>query len=134
MRQLLLVFALLLAAPAWAQAPVVLVVGDSIGAAYGLPVERGWTRLLQHRLRQEGYDHRVLNASVTGDTTRGGLARLPDLIERHKPSIVIIELGGNDGLRGISTEEMRENLERMVEISRAAGARVLLAGLRLPPY
>lgn len=133
MRQLLLVIALVIAGPVCAREPLILVVGDSIGAAYGLPVERGWTQLLERRLRREGYDYRVLNASVTGDTTRGGLARLPDLLERHDPSIVILELGGNDGLRGISTREMRQNLERMVERSREAGARVLLLGMRLPP-
>jgi acyl-CoA thioesterase-1 len=124
---------LVLAAPLRAEQPVILVVGDSIGAGFGLPVEQSWPRLLERRVRSAGYGHRVLNASVTGDTTRGGLVRLPDLLERHAPSIVIIELGGNDGLRGISTREMRQNLERMVELARASGARVLLAGMRLPP-
>ena len=133
MKWMLFGLMLVLAAPLRAQQPVILVVGDSIGAAFGLPVEQGWPHLLETRLRTAGHPHRVLNASVTGDTTRGGLARMPDLLERHAPSIVIIELGGNDGLRGISTREMRQNLEDMVDLARAAGARVLLAGMRLPP-
>jgi acyl-CoA thioesterase-1 len=122
-----------LCTPLRAQEPVILVVGDSIGAAFGLPVEQGWPSLLERRVQAEGYGYRVLNASVTGDTSRGGLARLPDLLQRHRASIVIIELGGNDGLRGISTRELRQNLSRMVDLAREAGARVLLAGMRLPP-
>ncbi|MGD2081698.1 MAG: arylesterase [Chromatiales bacterium] len=133
MKWVLLGLMIVLAAPLRAGEPVILVVGDSIGAGFGLPVEQGWPLLLERRLSAVGYGYRVLNASVTGDTTRGGLARLPDLLERQDPSILIIELGGNDGLRGISTREMRQNLERMVDLARASGARVLLVGMRLPP-
>lgn len=113
-------------------APRLLVLGDSLSAAYGIPREQGWVALLQQRLADSGHPHRVVNASITGDTTGGGLTRLPAALQRHRPALVIIELGGNDGLRGFSLQQTRDNLAGMVELSRAAGAEVLLAGVRLP--
>lgn len=112
---------------------MLLVVGDSISAAYGLSADTGWTHLLASRLRRENLPHRVVNASISGDTTAGGRARLPVLLTQHHPAIVVIELGGNDGLRGGNLRAMRDNLEAMVSASQRAGARVLLVGMRLPP-
>ncbi|HZP88054.1 MAG TPA: arylesterase [Burkholderiales bacterium] len=118
---------------AQAQAPVILVVGDSLSAGYGLPQGRGWVNLLQQRLIDRKLDYRVVNASISGDTTAGGRARLPAALDQYRPAIVIIELGANDGLRGQPIESMRENLTEMVGASRKAGARVLLIGMRIPP-
>jgi acyl-CoA thioesterase-1 len=114
-------------------APVLLVVGDSISAAYGLPPGAGWVDLLSARLAAERYPHRVVNASITGDTTAGGRARLPALLLQHKPSVVVLELGGNDGLRGGSLAATRDNLATMVTAVQRAGAKPLLVGMRLPP-
>jgi acyl-CoA thioesterase-1 len=114
-------------------APVILVVGDSISAAYGLAPGQGWVDLLNARLKSEGYRHRSVNASISGDTTAGGRARLPALLARHKPAIVILELGGNDGLRGGNLRAARDNLDAMVAAAQAAGARVLVLGMKLPP-
>lgn len=116
-----------------APAPTVLVLGDSLSEGHGVAIESSWVSLLQRRLEAEGYPHRVVNAGIGGDTTSGGLARLPAALERHEPAIVVIALGGNDGLRGLSLQAMRDNLAQMVRISRDAGARALLAGVRLPP-
>jgi acyl-CoA thioesterase-1 len=113
--------------------PTILVFGDSISAAYGIRVEEGWVSLLQKRLTTQGYGYRVVNASVSGETTGGGLARLPRALERHRPAILIIELGGNDALRGLPLNEVRTNLEGMIRKSQAAGAHVVLAGRRMPP-
>jgi len=115
-----------------ARSPTVLVLGDSLSAGYGLAVEETWVSLLASRLAQEGYGHRVVNASVSGDTTSGGLARLGRALERHEPEIVIIELGGNDGLRGLPLDVVRSNFESMIEQSREAGAEVVLLGMRIP--
>lgn len=124
----------LLAFDAAAQpAPAILIVGDSISAAYGLPPGSGWATLLERRLVDEHLAYRVVNASISGDTTAGGRARLPALLTQHKPAIVVIELGGNDGLRGSDLSAMRSNLEAMVSASLRTGARVLLVGMRLPP-
>ncbi|MFO0227375.1 MAG: arylesterase [Gammaproteobacteria bacterium] len=114
-------------------APAILVVGDSISAGYGLAANEGWVALLQSRLKSQGYGYRVVNASVSGETTTGGLARLPRALSVHRPAIVIIELGGNDGLRGLPLETSRANLERMINLSKGAGARVLLLGMKIPP-
>ncbi|MFO0509454.1 MAG: arylesterase [Gammaproteobacteria bacterium] len=114
-------------------APAILVVGDSISAGYGLAANEGWVALLQSRLKSHGYGYRVVNASVSGETTTGGLARLPRALSVHRPAIVIIELGGNDGLRGLPLETSRTNLERMINLSKGAGARVLLLGMKIPP-
>lgn len=113
--------------------PVVLVVGDSISAGYGLPADAGWTTLLQRRLVAEHLPYRVVNASISGDTTAGGRARLPALLEQHRPAITIIELGGNDGLRGGSLDAMRANLDAMAEGAEKAGSNVLLIGMQVPP-
>jgi len=113
--------------------PVILVLGDSISAGYGLPPGTGWTHLLQQRLVERGYVHRVVNASISGDTTAGGRSRLPALLGRHKPAIVVIELGGNDGLRGGSLAATRENLVAMTAATKASGAKPLLVGMKLPP-
>ena len=129
----LLAFAVILPASANPAAPVLLVVGDSISAAYGLPPGMGWVDLLSARLATQKFPHRVINASITGDTTAGGRARLPALLARDKPAIVVLELGGNDGLRGGDLAATRENLAAMVTAAERAGARVLVVGMRLPP-
>lgn len=113
--------------------PVLLVVGDSLSAAYKIPVDAGWVHLLSERLSRRGYAYQVANASIPGDTTAGGLARLPGELKRNRPAIVIIALGGNDGLQGLPLEQMQDNLVRMVKLCRGAGARVLLVGVRMPP-
>lgn len=112
--------------------PRLLVLGDSLSAAYGIPADQGWVRLLQRRLSDAGYPHRVINASISGDTTRGGLSRLPAALQKHEPQVVILELGGNDGLRGFGPALTQEHLRKMIDLARAAGARVLLLGVRLP--
>lgn len=109
-----------------------LVLGDSLSSAYGIPLEKGWVSLLQKRLQNKHMKWQLINASITGDTTHGGLARLPGLLQRHRPAIVIIELGGNDGLRGLSLREMKQNLVKMTQLAQQAGAAVLLLGVRLP--
>lgn len=111
----------------------ILVVGDSLSAAYGMPAEQGWVALLSERLEAMGMPWSVVNASVSGETSRGGLARLPRLLDSHDPQVVIVQLGGNDGLRGMPVPSIRANLEEMIEMSRDAGADVLLAGIRIPP-
>ena len=123
---------LLLSLQALAEPQRILVVGDSLSAAYGMAQEEGWVSLLQQRLRDKGKDFVVINASITGDTTRGALARLPAALQRHQPNLVIIELGGNDGLRGFRPADLRENLRKLVDLSRAQGAQVLLLGVQLP--
>lgn len=120
----------------WAQGAVagtLLVVGDSISVAFGLDSRQGWVALLEKRLADEGFEHKVINASISGDTSAGGAARLPALLAEHKPELVIIELGGNDGLRGQAPAQLQQNLASMVEKSQQAGAKVLLLGMRLPP-
>lgn len=116
-----------------ADGPVVLVLGDSISAAYGLPSGSGWTDLLQRRLDQRKLAWRVVNASISGDTTAGGRSRLPALLTRHRPAIVVIELGGNDGLRGGSIASTRDNLVAMTTAVKATGARPMIVGMKLPP-
>jgi acyl-CoA thioesterase-1 len=121
-----------LVARAGGAAPI-LVVGDSLSAAYNIAMDEGWVALLERRLRATGYGQPVINASVSGETSRGALARLPDLLTRHRPGIVIIEIGGNDGLRGLSLDVFRKNLMTMIEAAQSANARVLLLGMRIPP-
>ncbi len=106
--------------------------GDSLSAAYGMDSALGWVNQLQKRLRQQGYPHKVANASISGDTTLGGLSRLPEALKRFKPDILVIELGANDGLRGFSLEQIRNNLQQMIELARSADCRVLLIGMKLP--
>jgi acyl-CoA thioesterase-1 len=110
----------------------VLVMGDSLSAGHGISQEESWVALLGQRLRTEGYGYAVVNASITGDTTTGGLKRLPRALKVHQPEVVIIELGANDGLRGTPIEVMRSNLAQMIELSEAAGAQVVLAGMQIP--
>jgi acyl-CoA thioesterase-1 len=113
--------------------PVILVVGDSLSAGYGVAVDATWVALLQKRLAAQGYGYRVVNASISGDTTGAARARLPRALELHKPAIVILELGGNDGLRGLPLRQVRENFEFLIEHAQAAGAKVVLIGMRMPP-
>jgi acyl-CoA thioesterase-1 len=113
--------------------PVILVYGDSISAGYGLAPDQGWVKRLADRLRQEGYGFQVVNASVSGETTTGGLARLPRALALHEPRIVILELGGNDGLRGLPLATTRANLDAMLRLARGPGRKVLLLGMRMPP-
>jgi acyl-CoA thioesterase-1 len=111
----------------------ILVLGDSLSAALGIRPEQGWVALLAQRLQTQGYGYQIVNASVSGETTSGGLERLPRALQLHQPGTVILELGANDGLRGLPVDETRENLAHMVRLSQAAGARVLLVGMRIPP-
>jgi len=137
-RALLALSLLLFGAGGLAQAqapsvPVLLVVGDSISAGYGLVKGQVWVDALAKKLADEGYKYRVVNASISGDTTAGGRARLPALLTQHKPAIVIVELGGNDALRGGRLATSRENLDAMVTAAQGAGAKVLLVGMEIPP-
>jgi len=113
--------------------PVILVLGDSLSAGYGIDRQLGWVQLLQNRLQQSGYAYQVVNASISGDTTDSGLSRLPYALNQHKPAIVIIELGGNDGLRGLSIGELQTNLTQLIKLARQAKAQVLLIRERIPP-
>jgi len=115
------------------EASPILVFGDSLSAGYGLRSDEGWVPLLQRRLQAQGYVTPVVNASVSGETSGGGLQRLPRALQLHKPSLVILELGANDGLRGLPVTETRANLQKMVEMVQASGAQVLLLGMRMPP-
>jgi acyl-CoA thioesterase-1 len=120
--------------PANADTPAILVFGDSISAGYGLArVEQGWVGMLRAKLKDEGYGYQVVNASVTGETTAGGLARLPRALALHHPRVVILELGGNDGLRALPIDQLRSNLGKMVDLSVDSGAQVLVLGMRIPP-
>lgn len=135
-RYLLLCFSLLLTLGASASNPapsVILVMGDSLSAAYGIDVEDGWVNLLQARLDAQNCSVRVINASVSGETSSGGLTRLPALLDRYTPALVILELGGNDGLRGQPLSALQDNLNEMIELSRDVGAQTLLAGMQIPP-
>jgi acyl-CoA thioesterase-1 len=113
--------------------PVLLVLGDSLSAEYGLPRGAGWVQLLAERLRENRLNYTVVNASISGETTSGGRTRLPALLTQHRPRIVVIELGANDGLRGLPLSTMRDNLAALIKASQAAGASVLLVGVRVPP-
>ena len=131
---LLLVAAVTTQADAPPDAPtVILVFGDSLSAAYGMPAERGWVGLLEKRLSDDGSPYRVVNASVSGETTTGGRARIAMLLAQHQPGIVILELGGNDGLRGYSVASIRENLAAMARAARARGATVIVVGMQMTP-
>ena len=116
-----------------AEAPVVLVVGDSLSAEYGLKAGDGWVALLQKRLAEQKKPYRVVNASISGDTTSGGRSRLPVALRTHKPAIVILELGGNDALRGLPLSSTRDNLLTMARAAQEAGAKVVIAGMQVPP-
>ncbi|HET7794299.1 MAG TPA: arylesterase [Rhizobacter sp.] len=113
--------------------PVILVVGDSLSAEYGLARGKGWVALLEQRLAQEKRPATVINASISGDTTSGGRSRLPALLKQHQPTIVVLELGGNDALRGLPLSMTRDNLQAMARAAKAAGAKVLVVGMQVPP-
>jgi len=113
--------------------PTILLMGDSISAAYGMSLEQGWVALLEEQLADSHPEYSVVNASISGETTAGALRRLPALLAAHKPSVVVIELGGNDGLRGFPIRNFRANLQAMAEMSRAADAEVLLLPMEIPP-
>jgi acyl-CoA thioesterase I len=116
-----------------ASSRTILVFGDSLSAAYGIRPEQGWVALLAQRLQGQGYGYQIVNASVSGETSSGGLQRLPRALQLHQPRVVILELGANDGLRGLPINEMRANLAQMVQLAQGAGAQVLLLGIRMPP-
>ncbi|MBL8458574.1 MAG: arylesterase [Zoogloea sp.] len=118
-------------APAWADS--VLVWGDSLSAGYGLQTQQAWPSLLEKRVAEAKLPHKVVNASISGETTSGGRSRLPTALQTHKPAVVIIELGANDGLRGLPPKLMAANLQAMIDASRQAGAKILLVGMRMPP-
>ena len=113
--------------------PVVVVLGDSLSAGYGMDIDQSWTALLQRRLAEQGYEYRVVNASISGETTEGGRTRIDDIVARLAPSLVVVELGGNDGLRGFPPARTRENLTAIIETAHASGAAVALLGIRIPP-
>lgn len=115
-----------------AEAPTVLIFGDSLSAGYGIDVDQSWATLLQSRLEAQGYEHRVVNASISGETTEGGVAGIQSALDSFRPVLVILELGGNDGLRGLPPARMQANLEKIVRASEAAGAAVVLLGIRIP--
>jgi acyl-CoA thioesterase-1 len=116
-----------------AATPTILVMGDSLSAGYGIKVQEGWVNLLSQRLSSQGYDYHVVNASVSGETSSGAKNRFPALLKTHQPAIVILEIGANDGLRGLPTAQMHDNLASMIEIARAQHATVLLVGIQMPP-
>lgn len=132
-RSILLLLALLTVMPRLSTAGTLLIVGDSLSAAYGIPVNQGWVARLQNRLTEENYPYHIVNASISGDTTASARARLEQTITRHQPDIVVLELGGNDGLRGLSLSAMKENLAAMITTARQYDAAVLLIGVELPP-
>jgi acyl-CoA thioesterase-1 len=132
-RSIVLSALLLLTLPALASQNTVLVVGDSLSAAYGVPSETAWVELLRDRIESQDLDWTVVNASISGETTDGGLRRLPGLLEAHDPTIVVIELGGNDGLRGFPPNVIESNLANMIEQVRDTGATPLLVGMQIPP-
>lgn len=117
----------------FAQPPVILVLGDSLSAAYGIAREDGWVWQLDQRLAQQGLAYQVVNASVSGETTGGGLTRLPALLAQHQPALLLIELGANDGLRGFSHQAIRDTLTAIIRLGRKQGSQILLVGVRLPP-
>jgi acyl-CoA thioesterase-1 len=128
-----LILSLSATASAYSASKTVLVVGDSLSAEYGITRGAGWVSLLEQRLKQQKLDANIVNASVSGETTSGGRTRLPALLNKYKPNVVIIELGANDGLRGLPVAAAEANLRAMVDASRKSGAQVLLVGLRMPP-
>ncbi|KZZ48956.1 arylesterase [Thalassolituus sp. HI0120] len=114
-------------------ARTILVLGDSISAGFGIPMQQGWVALLSKELQRNDAKTRVINASISGDTTQGGVSRLPGLLAKHQPNLVIIELGGNDGLRGTPIQVITHNLTTLIQLSREAGSDILLAGMQIPP-
>lgn len=130
---MLVTLAVLLVSASASAAQTIVVLGDSLSSGYGLTAEQSWVSMLRERLAAQAYGYDVVNASIAGDTTAGGLARLPRLLAEHSPAVVVIELGGNDGLRGQPLDTLRSNLAKIIELSQQRGARVLLAGMQIPP-
>jgi len=130
---LLLSLLVLLIIPHIVSAQTILVLGDSLSAAYNMPTEQGWVALLDKRLEKTSGSHQIINASIAGDTTSGGLSRLPLALQSHQPDIVILALGANDGLRALDLTSIKENLAKMIELTESRGGQVLLAGMQLPP-
>lgn len=131
MRKLIASLLLLLSLPVWGG--TIVVFGDSLSAGYGLEPDQGWVTLLKDRIERKGFNHRVINASISGDTSAGGLARIDDTLAQHQPTVLVLELGANDGLRGLSLQAMQDNLNSIIEQAKAAGAKVLLVGMQMPP-
>ncbi|MDQ9170584.1 arylesterase [Oxalobacteraceae bacterium R-40] len=132
-RALLFIVLTIYASAAYSASKTILVLGDSLSAEYGLVRGTGWVPLLIEKLKAEKIDANVVNASISGETTSGGKSRLPQLLEKHNPNVVVIELGANDGLRGLSIASTEKNLRDMIDVAKKAGARVLLAGMQIPP-
>lgn len=133
MRLVLFLFTLLFSATPALATQTILVMGDSLSAGYGIRPEQAWPLLLAKKLTEQRLDYNVANLSISGETTAGGLSRLAAALQQHKPAVVIIALGANDGLRGLPLSQMRDHLGRMIDASRQSGARILLVGMRLPP-
>ena len=133
MRKILTLVVLLMTAGAQAgESPTVLIFGDSLSAGYGIDVDQSWAALLQQRLESQGYEHRVVNASISGETTEGGAAQIESAIETFSPELIILELGGNDGLRGFPPARIKDNLASIAGRAKASGADVVLLGIRIP--
>jgi acyl-CoA thioesterase-1 len=133
MRKILALVVLLLTAnTGGAETPTVLVFGDSLSAGFGIDVDQSWTALLQQRLDEQGYEYRVINASISGETTEGGAARIESALDNFDPALIILQLGGNDGLRGFPPSRMKENLDKIVRTSKNYGSAVVLLGIRIP--
>jgi acyl-CoA thioesterase-1 len=133
MRKFIVLVVLLLTANAGgAETPTVLVFGDSLSAGFGIDVDQSWTALLQRRLDEQGYEYRVVNASISGETTEGGAARIESALDNFDPALIILQLGGNDGLRGFPPSRMKKNLDKIVRTSKDYGAAVVLLGIRIP--
>ena len=115
-----------------AESPTILILGDSLSAGYGIDVDQSWPALLQQRLEEQGYEHRVVNASISGETTEGGATQIENAIETFSPELIILALGGNDGLRGFPPARIEENLRKIAGMARASGADVVLLGIRIP--
>ena len=126
---MLLLFA---AAAQGSDSPTVLIFGDSLSAGYGIEIDQSWGALLQARLEEQGYEHQVVNASISGETTEGGATRIPSALADFTPDLIILELGGNDGLRGFPPARMKQNLARIVDHAKSTGAEVVLLGIRIP--
>ena len=131
-KYLTLLLLLATSAGAAASEPTVLVFGDSLSAGFGIDVDQSWTQLLQTRLEDQGYEHRVVNASISGETTEGGAARIATALDNFAPELVILELGGNDGLRAFPPPRIKRNLQKIIESTRASGAAVVMLGIRIP--
>ncbi len=129
----LIIISLLFSFSVCVQAKTILILGDSISAAYGIPVEKGWVNLLDQRLKRHGYDYDVVNASITGETTLGAKFRLNDLLEQYQPELVVIELGGNDGLQGFTLEEIENNFIELVRMTKQMDSDTLLVPMQMPP-